>query len=75
MYKISAFRKEPIHRISYEIEDENKDGIPDLMVKFDRAVVQAILEVGEVESLSIIGELNGGTTFGGTDTVRVIKEE
>lgn len=32
MDKISAFRKEPIHRISYEIEDEN--GIPDLKVKF-----------------------------------------
>lgn len=32
MDRISEFRKEPIHRISYEIEDEN--GIPELKVKF-----------------------------------------
>ncbi len=73
MDKISAFRKEPIHRISYEIEDE--DGIPDLKVKFDRSSVQALLKVGEYKSILITGQLINGTTFDGMNTIRVIKEE
>lgn len=72
MDKISAFRKEPIHRISREIEDENKDGIPE--VKFHRSAVQDILKVGEYESIVITGQLNDGTVFGGEDRIRVIKE-
>lgn len=58
---------------SWEIVDEND--IPDLGVKFDRAEVQVILEVGEVEYLSVTGELTDRTTFGGSDTIQAIKEE
>ena len=58
----------------YEIEDEDEDRIPDLKIKFDRAAVQAILEVGESESIMITGLLEDGTAFGGTDRIRVIKE-
>ncbi len=42
-----------------------------VMVKFSRADVQEILEVGEVE-LIVSGELFDGTGFEGTDTIRVI---
>ncbi len=42
-----------------------------VMVKFSRADVQEILEVGEVE-LIVSGELFDGAKFEGTDTIRVI---
>ena len=59
----------------YEVEDEDKDKIPDLKIKIDCAAVQAILEVGKSESIMITGQLTDGTAFGGTDRIRVIKEE
>lgn len=40
------------------IGDYDDDGIPDLMVKFSRSAVQAILEPGEVE-LAVIGMVGG----------------
>jgi hypothetical protein len=43
------------------------------MAKFSRSDVQAILEPGEAE-LTVTGKLIDGTTFEGTDTVRVIKK-
>ena len=51
--------------------DCDDDGIPDLMVKFDRDSVQGILEVGDEVEIVITGELDG-TSFKGTDTIRVI---
>ena len=57
----------------YEVEDEDK--IPNLKIKFDRAAVQKILEVGESESIMIPCKLTDGTAFDGTDRIRVIKEE
>jgi hypothetical protein len=36
--------------------------------------VQTILEVRESESIMITGLLDDGTSFGGTDEIRVIKE-
>ena len=48
--------------------------MPDLELKLNRPVVQAILEVGESESIMITGKLTDGTAFGGTDRIRVIKE-
>jgi len=53
-----------------EIEDYDADGIPDLMIKFDRAEVIASLSVGEA-TLTIIGKVNG-TLFEGSDIIRVI---
>jgi len=58
-------------RYRARIGDEDADGIPDLMVKFDRQLVQSYLEPGTVE-MTILGELTDGTLFEGTDTVRVI---
>ena len=53
-----------------EVGDRNKDGILDLMVKFDRQEVIALLCAGET-TLTITGEING-SLFEASDTVRVI---
>ncbi|MFQ5621745.1 MAG: hypothetical protein ACE5FT_07995 [Candidatus Nanoarchaeia archaeon] len=52
--------------------DHNEDGILELMVKFDRQDIIAIVSIGNV-SLIITGKVNG-TPFEGTDTIRVIDE-
>ena len=53
------------------IGDYNGNGIPDLMVKFDRSAVNKVVEAGESVEITITGEV-GGITFMGTDTIRVI---
>ena len=55
-----------------EIGDYDSDGIPDLMVKFNRAAVQAILQVGDKVEITISGKLIDGRLFKGTDTIQVI---
>jgi hypothetical protein len=55
-----------------EIGDFDKDGIPDLMVKFDRAGVQEILQAGDSVEVVISGELEDGTMFAGLDVIRVM---
>lgn len=55
-----------------EIGDYDLDGIPDLMVKFDRTAVAALLSPADVVELTVTGELVDGTPFEGTDTIRVI---
>jgi len=66
------------------IDDYDNDGIPDLMVKFDRAkVIQYILaHVNRAEliegrsitiTLTITGKFEDGTTFKGNDTIRMVK--
>jgi len=55
-----------------EIGDYDEDGIPDLMVKFDKASIIELLDTGEV-TLTITGEVDG-TPFEGSDTIRVIGE-
>jgi len=60
---------DPRYRV--RIGDEDRDGIADLMVKFDRQVVQSYLEPGNVE-IYVFGELLDGTLFEGSDVVRVI---
>lgn len=54
-----------------KIEDYDEDGIPDLMVKFDRQVLQSHLFLGD-QLMTVTGELTGGLTFAGTDTINVI---
>ena len=54
------------------ISDFDNDGIPDLVVKFDRSSVNNILELGENVEIVVAGQLNDGTKFIGIDTIRVI---
>jgi len=53
-----------------EIGDYDKDGITDLMVKFDRAAVQGMLTLGEQVEITISGEV-AGIVFEGHDNIRV----
>jgi len=55
-----------------EVGDYDEDSIPDLMVKFERASIQDILDVGDAVEIIITGELADGTSFEGKDTIRVI---
>ena len=54
------------------IGDHDENGIPDLMVKFDRAEVIEYLEPGESVELCVTGEV-AGKQFKGCDTIRVIE--
>ena len=53
------------------IGDYNDNGVPDLMVKFDRRAVHEVVEVGESVEITITGEVDG-TPFLGVDTIKVI---
>jgi parallel beta-helix repeat protein len=55
-----------------ELWDRDRDGLPELVVKFDRAAVQALLQPGEVE-LKVTGRLTDGTPFEGSDTIKVVE--
>ena len=61
------------------IDDYDGDGVPDLMVKFDRAAVQQYIlnSVDLTEhfievTLTVTGYLDDGTPFQGNDTIRVV---
>ncbi|MEW6222826.1 MAG: DNRLRE domain-containing protein [Candidatus Hadarchaeota archaeon] len=54
-----------------EIKDRDGDGLPELMVKFDRAAVQALLEAGKNVEITVIGRW-GEAPFRGSDNIRVI---
>jgi hypothetical protein len=54
-----------------EIGDYDEDGIPDLMVKFDRSAVQELADVGENVELTVFGKW-GEVPFRGSDDIRVI---
>jgi len=49
-----------------------QDGV--LMVKFDRSEVAGILSPGGAVELTVTGELTDGTSFEGSDTIRVISK-
>jgi hypothetical protein len=58
------------------IGDYDRDGVPDLMVKFDRTSVQSLILYRHITSGSVVltlsGKLNDGTSFEGSDTIKVV---
>jgi len=56
------------------IGDDDNDEIIDLMVKFDRATVESLLEVGDNVEITVSGSLTYGTQFAGIDIIRVIRK-
>jgi hypothetical protein len=76
----------PAERWPTAIGDHDEDGIPDLMVKFDRNRVQEYIEglnlsnggagrFGYEVTLTVAGMFNDGTTFECSDTIRVLPAE
>ena len=63
-----------IHAESHPTDtgDHDGDGIPDLMVKFDRQKVQNAVGPGDA-TITVEGEFGEGFYFKGFDTIRVIK--
>ena len=53
--------------------DHDKDGIPDLMVKFSRSEVINLLPMGEKVPVHVTGKV-GSTIFDGVDIIRVTHE-
>ena len=49
-----------------QICDFNNNGILELMVKFDRSSVIKLLELEELDEVSVSGKLSDGITFEGT---------
>jgi hypothetical protein len=56
------------------IGDDDNDEIIDLMVKFDRALVEGLLDVGDNVEITVSGSLSDGIQLAGTDTIRVIRK-
>jgi hypothetical protein len=52
------------------VGDENQNGIPDLMVKFDRQDVKPVVVPSNSITLVVTGKV-AGDTFSGSDTIRV----
>ena len=57
-----------------EIGDNDNDGLPDLMVKFSRSEVIEILDRENESEIVITGELNDGTSFSSSDTIRTLNK-
>ncbi|NVL90429.1 MAG: RHS repeat protein [Desulfobacterales bacterium] len=56
-----------------KVADHDKDGIPDIMVKFNRSQVANLLETGDEVAITVEGEVSG-VRFSGADTIRVIEK-
>lgn len=59
---------------STEVGDYDSDGIPDLMVKFDKQAVIGIVDIGDHVKLTISGMVSG-LKFEGSDEIRVNGKE
>jgi hypothetical protein len=55
----------------FNIGDNNDNGIPDLMIKFDRTSVIDIIEPSQFADLTITGELLDGITFKGVGSIEL----
>lgn len=72
---ISSIRLEgtiPAEMRPYAVGDHDKDGIPDLMVKFKRSDVINLLSDGDSVPVHVTGKA-GSMLFEGVDVIRVIK--
>jgi hypothetical protein len=75
-FPVSLLPNPPVP-VPTEIGDHDDDGIPDLMVKFNRTELTSYIyhdlgiKYGDV-TLTISGNLTDGTPFEGSDTIRVI---
>jgi parallel beta-helix repeat protein len=61
-----------------EIKDRDNNGLPELMVKFDKSEVQSILSPGEEVTITVTGGVfynDGLTDFEGSDIIRVIDKK
>jgi hypothetical protein len=58
---------------SLDIKDWNHNHIPDLEVKFSRDAMEASLQEGDQVPVTVTGDIEGGCSFTGTVTVRVIR--
>jgi len=56
----------------HDVSDHNRNGVPDLTVKFDRASLVRVLSPGTA-TITVDFELSGGPMFRGSDTVRVLQ--
>ena len=56
------------------LADQDKDGVPERMIKFDRASVKGIFEPGERVKIEVTGSLTDGRPFYDLVWVRVIGE-
>ena len=63
----------PAETWPYAVGDHDKDGIPDLMVKFKRSDVINLLDVSDSVPVHVTGKV-GSTPFEGVDLIRVIKQ-
>ncbi len=54
-----------------QVGDHDEDGIPDLMVKFNRQLLQGRLCIDD-QTITVSGTLTTGELFIGSDTIRVI---
>ena len=54
------------------LEDYDDDGVVELMVKFDRQALSAMLSPGE-RLVAITGQMQDGTPIAGIDAIRVIR--
>ncbi len=59
-----------------EIGDYDNDGIPDLMVKFNRQEVQKYInkDTGSL-TITVEGKLDDGSSFAGTDNIRTVQNQ
>jgi hypothetical protein len=55
------------------IGDVNENGVEDLMVRFSRSDVEAVLPEGDSVPVTIVGEIEDKAWFTGADTIRTIR--
>lgn len=58
---------------SLRVQDLNRNGVPDLDLRFDRDAAAAVLSEGDLVPVRIVGEVRDRTWFVARDTVRAIR--